>query len=147
MIIPISGDRNPSVASCWTSKEKPLIWNSWTFTLYSQAFSLFSLSLFPVLFPFSWETWRGRFPLFLRAFILDIICQGRKKKIPLPPCCRKIFICLSMTDSDVRHTHVDLTIFINYRHELSIIPKNFPWALMKGWTVKMPSFFEEETLL
>lgn len=49
---------------------------------------------------------------------------------------------LSMIDSNVRHTHLDLTIIINYRHVL--ISKSSPWALMKGWTSKIPSLLERK---
>lgn len=137
MVLPTSGDRNPTVASCWTSQEKKaLIRSSWTFTLDSQTFSLISLSLFPVLFPFSWETWRGIFPLFLRD-ILDIICQGKKKE-------KSPFHSAIGKSSPAYLWLWCQTYSCRLGYELSIVPKNFPWALMKGWTVKIPSFLKRK---
>lgn len=49
---------------------------------------------------------------------------------------------LSMTDFNARYPHLYLTIIINYRHVL--ISKSSPWALMKGWTSKIPSLLKRK---
>lgn len=72
----------------------------------------------------------------------------KKKKIHTPystVLCENLYLPeldLSMTDPNVRHSHIDLTMIINYRHVL--ISKSSPWALMKGWTSKITSLLQRK---